>query len=253
MLMTGRAGPGIRRAAAGVPVLIAAAVCLAFAAASAASAAVPHGHFSATAACGDYCTDMSSVQLGRGTILNARIAGMTGRAGQGGQLITMRYASNSDPNEDFVPVMVGTAGDFCRSPSRPDGILASGSVACAHYASQPAYELDFTPDGNASGYCLGTAGTPAARASLPARLLPCGVTAGTILVPDFAYQDTHPHHLPLMSAAGTSFSHPDVLTVEPGSSRPDNQVVITREILLAGGTVADSQLFRGHDGPAPAR
>jgi hypothetical protein len=252
VLITGRTWPSIRHAAARIPILIAAAGSLAVAGAGAAGAAAPHGSANATVACGNYCTDLSSLQLGPGTIVNARIPGMTGLAGKGGQLITLKYASNSDPNEDFVPDIVGAVRDFCRSDSRPDGILASDSVACVHFAKYPAYELVFTPDGNDSGYCLGIAGPPAARTSLPARLMRCGATAGTILIPDFTYRGTGSAegYLPIISGATTTFSHPDVLTVEAGSSRPDNQVIIAQENLQTGGTVTDSQLFTGQDGPA---
>ncbi|MGO9080291.1 MAG: hypothetical protein ACLQDY_14810 [Streptosporangiaceae bacterium] len=248
-MITGSSREGMRRLAARMAVPAVAAGSLAVAGAAPASAAAPHGRPDATAACGSYCDDLWSLQLGPGTILNARIPGMTGQPGGGGQAINMRQATSSDPNEDFVHHKIGVIKDFCRSAARPGAVLSPDSVACVDYRADPAYELDFAPDGNESGYCLGTSGTPSAGASLTARLIACGTTTGTLLIPDLRHMSQN-GGLVLISGATTSFSHPDVLTVNTGSARPANQILIEPENLLTGGTVEDSQQFGAPTGPA---
>ncbi len=241
-----RAGMGAFTTRLLVPVV--AAGSLALAGPGVARAATPPGRSNATAACGSSCDDISSLLLGPGTIMNAYISGMTGLPGRGGQVINMRYASNSDPNEDIEHHRVGVISDFCRSAANPGGILPANSVACLDYRTRGAFELDFVPYGGESGYCLGTRGRPAAGAGLTVRLIPCGLTAGSIFTTDPNHM--HADDLVLISAATTTFSHPAVLTVQAGSSHPGNQVMIEPENLLTGGAISDSQQFSATNGPA---
>ena len=210
----------------------------------------------ATEACGAYCDDISSLVLGTGTLLNAYIPGMTGMPGNGGQMINMRYGSNSDPNEDFALEDLGTVSTQCRSNTNPDGPLASNSVACNNYGGDEAFEAVFSPYGNDSGFCAGTKGTPSANVKLTVRLYSCGVTEGTILIQDTnnTYTNTNGTYYPYISGATSTFSFPDVLTVDPGTFRPANGIFVEQERLQGGGgsgpTAKDTQLFLDTPGPA---
>jgi hypothetical protein len=220
-------------------IAFAAAVSLLAFGATAAGAATTYKP-NATPACGAQCTDIYSLVLGRHTIINAYVPGDTGVGGQSGQLVNLHFASNSHPNEDFTLAADGTVNQFC-------GIqLATTSVACLHYRTDGAYELDWTPYGNQTDLCVGTAGPLYAGKNVT--LQRCGTYEGTLFIGDSAHVSGA--YIPLIDGADTSFSHPFVLTADPGSGRPTNQLKVEPENTLTGGTVRDSQLFGGLTGPA---
>jgi hypothetical protein len=194
----------------------------------------------ATPACAKQCLDIYSRVLGRHTILNAYVPGDTGIGGKAGQKINLNYAGNTHPNEDFTLAIDGTVGDYCGTE------LAATSVACIDYRDNPVVELDWTPYGNQTDLCAGTSGPLHSGENLTLRQ--CGVYEGTLLIPD-TDNVTH-RYLPLIDGADASFSHPEVLTVDPGTSSPVNQIKVETENKLTGGAIADTQLFTGWPGPA---
>jgi hypothetical protein len=233
---------------------------------SAMAASHPHSRTAirnATPACGSYCQDFSSRLLGPRTIANAYVSGDTGAVpGHPGQDVTLKYASNSHPNEDFNVQQVGFVSDFCRSNTNPDGILRSTSVACIDYYGNPVYELDWTPFGNDSGYCAGTMGTP--YNGMNVKLVDCGSTEGSLFIQDNSNagpatngcsntsgntSDTGPNFSDYISGATTQFSHPYVATVNAGTHRPDNQLQLWRRNVLTGGSIRDAQEWCFQDGP----
>lgn len=202
----------------------------------------------ATPACGTNCQDFSSKTLGPGTILNAYIAHNTGIAGKGGQVVNMKFADNSQVNADFEVQDIGQVWNYCNSALNPQGFLSSSSVACVHYRFAEAYELNFQPFGNASGYCAGTRGTPVDGLTL--HLIKCGTTEGTLWIQQStAFAHTVPGYNAYISGATSSFSHPYVAAVQPGSHRPANQVQLQTENLLTGNAVPDNEQFTYSDGP----
>jgi hypothetical protein len=194
----------------------------------------------ATPACGKQCVDIFSRVLGHGTILNAYVPGDTGTGGKVGQKLNLKFASNSHPNEDFTPAIDGTVSQFCGTE------LAATSVACLHYASNPVLELNWTPYGNQTDLCAGTSGPIFNGENVT--LQPCGVYEGTLLIVDS--NNIQHGYAPLIDGASASFSHPQVITVDPGSSHPDNQIKVEAENTLTGGVIPDTQLFSGFPGPA---
>ncbi|MGO9080647.1 MAG: hypothetical protein ACLQDY_16640 [Streptosporangiaceae bacterium] len=204
-----------------------------------------HAIRNATPACGVNCSDVSSLLLGTGTIVNAYISGDTGSVpAHPGQLVNLKLASNSHPNEDFQFEAVGTVSQFCGT------LLSPVSVACLDYASNTAYELDWSPFGNDSGYCAGTVGTPGP--DMPVRLVDCGRSEGSLLISEgndytAANSDVYDSFI---SGATTQFSHPYVLSVNAGTSRPDNQLQLVRQNTLTGGVAKDSEMFTSVAGPA---
>ena len=229
--------------------LSAAAGLLMFGAAGAQAATHPHHAIrNATEACGAYCSDFSSLLLGTGTIMNAYVAGDTGTVpSRPGQPVNLKYASNSHPNEDFQLEQVGTVSQFC--PQGGGDTLGANSVACLRYATYTAYELDWSPFGNDSGYCAGTVGTP--YNGMQVKLVRCGHSEGSLLI-DEGNDDTVGGltYDSYITGATSQFSHPYVLSVDPGTARPANQIKLSAQNTLTGGAARDAEMFTSQNGPA---
>jgi hypothetical protein len=202
----------------------------------------------ATPACGFNCFNLSSLTLGLRTIQNAYVPGDTGTGGKIGQKVNLNFASNSHPNEDFTGAEVGTLLNFC--PNFGGTGLSATSYVCINYpSSYPVFESDWSPFGNESGLCTGS--------KLPlfsgreTTLQPCGVNATTIWVGDLANSVTRfgRVYLPWVNGASTTFSHALVLTVDPSTRKPINQLRVQALNKLTGGTVADTQEFSLFFGP----
>ena len=217
--------------------LAAASSLLAFGATAAQAAVKPRPN--ATPACGPQCIDIFSRVLGHHTILNAYVPGDTGVGGRAGQKLNLKFASNSHPNEDFTLAADGTVSQFCGTE------LAPTSVACIHYGSSEVLELNWTPYGNETDLCAGTSGTIFSGENVT--LQRCGVYEGTLFIVDS--DNTQHGYSPLIDGASASFSHPEVVTVDPGTVHPTNQIKVETENTLTGGVIPDTQLFLGFPGP----
>jgi hypothetical protein len=202
----------------------------------------------ATPACSFNCFNLSSLTLGRGTIQNAYIPGDTGVGGKVGQKVNLNFASNSHPNEDFTGAQVGTLLNFC--PNFGGAGLSQTSYVCINYpSSYPVFEANWSPFGNESGLCTG--------AQLPVvsgenvTLQACGNSASTIWVGDLANATVRfgRPYIPWVNGASTTFSHALTLTVDPGTSKPINQLKLKSLNKLTGGTVPDTQEFTFTFGP----
>jgi hypothetical protein len=219
----------------------------------AASAATQYLKPGATQACGHNCHDLSSLLLGPGTIMNADVPGDTGTGGKAGQQVTLKFASNSRPNEDFTdyafeagrPEIVAS---FCAAWPAPQSFNPL-SYVCQNYFESPVYEFNWSPFGNESGLCAGLARPGVGGQNVT--LQDCGDSDATLWIPDLANcGGPGDNYCPPINGGDTNFSHPLVLTVNAGSSDPANQLVVQRENLLDDGTVADSQYFELVTGPA---
>jgi hypothetical protein len=215
---------------------------------SAGSAASASVRPAATPACGFNCFNLFSLVLGRRTIQNAYVPGDTGTGGRAGIEVNLNFASNTHPNEDFTGAQVGTLRNFC--PNFGGAGLSGTSYVCINYpARYPVFEANWSPFGNESGLCTGS--------KLPlfsgreTTLQPCGVNATTIWVGDLANGITRAGrvYLPWVNGASTTFSHALVLTVDPSTQKPINQLRVQSLNKLTGGTVPDTQQFSFFLGP----
>ena len=213
--------------------------------ASAASASVRPA---ATPACGFNCFNLFSLVLGPHTIQNAYVPGDTGTGGKAGMEVNLNFASNSHPNEDFTGAQVGTLLNFC--PNFGGSGLSATAYVCINYPSNyPVFESNWSPFGNESGLCVGS--------KLPlfsgreTTLQACGVNATTIWVGDLKNSTFHHGHLytPWVNGASTTFSHALVLTVDPSTRNPRNQLRVQSLNQLTGGVVPDTQEFSLTFGP----
>jgi hypothetical protein len=217
--------------------------------ASVASAATKPGvKPNATPACGFFCFNLSSLTLGRGTIQNAYVPGDTGTGGKVGQQVNLNYASNSHPNEDFTGAQVGTLGDYC--PNYGGTGLSATSYVCITYPSgYPVFESNWSPFGNESGLCVG-AYTPVYSGE-KVTLQNCGSSTSTLWVGDLA-NGTTSHgrvYYPWVNGADSNFSHQLTLTVDPGTTKPINQLKLQPLNKLTGGVAPDTQQFTFRFGP----
>jgi hypothetical protein len=215
---------------------------------SSASAASAAARPAATPSCGFNCFNLFSLVLGPRTIQNAYVPGDTGTGGRAGIEVNLNLASNTHPNEDFTGAQVGTLLNFC--PNFGGAGLSQTSYVCINYpSSYPVFEANWSPFGNESGLCTG--------AQLPVisgenvTLQACGNSASTIWVGDLANATVRfgRPYIPWVNGASTTFSHALTLTVDPGTSKPINQLKLKSLNKLTGGTVPDTQEFTFTFGP----
>jgi hypothetical protein len=148
-----------------------------------------------------------------------------------GQPIILFRASNTDPAEDFVinrpEWSVSTfyaAGLVSRALALHYGGLGceyydTSTATCAyHYPDDQAFELEYVPYAVDSGLCVGV-GTTAVDGT-PVGLEPCGESAKTVWVEDYADNDFYDGNAtPLINGSDTDFSDPYVLHY-PGNGYP---------------------------------
>jgi hypothetical protein len=242
--MRNRFGRALCGLAAGVAVTTA----IGMTGAATASAAVHHAKPNATAACGDNCFNVFSALLGEDTIMNAYVPGNTGTGGKVGQKVNMKFASNTRPNEDFTDYAIenGTlesVADFCDAWPAPQSFNPT-SYVCQNYYAFPVFEASWSPFGNESGLCAGVARGDVNNENVTLQY--CGASDNTLWIIDIAncpISGPNYGYCPAINGGDTNFSHPLVLTVNAGSSHPDNQLLVQRENLLTGGAPRDNQLF----------
>jgi hypothetical protein len=155
---------------------------------------------------------------------------------------------SADPNEDFTGAQVGTLGNYC--PNLGGTGFSTNAYVCQTYSANfPVFESNWSPFGNQSGLCAG--------AQMPvfsgqnATLQSCGNNATTLWVGDLGHAIIRfgRVYLPWVNGASTTFSHALVLTVDPGTTKPINQLRLQSLNLLTHGVVPDSQQFTFFFGP----
>jgi hypothetical protein len=173
-----------------------------------------------------------------------------------GQPIILFRTSDTDPAEDFAASFQGLTSDF----------FAAGLVSAQvdlHYGSNlpnandgfpddPAFEIEYSPYGVASGLCVGVASTAVQGSDVS--LQPCGVTSKTVWITDTGDSVTVANgYVPLINGSDTNFSHPFVLTYPSSgypTDKPRPQLTTTNLTGFTGsflvpelGTVDDNQLW----------
>ncbi|HEY2288214.1 MAG TPA: hypothetical protein VGH88_20935, partial [Streptosporangiaceae bacterium] len=139
--------------------------------------------------------------------------------------------------------------NFC--PNFGGAGLSQTSYVCINYpSSYPVFEANWSPFGNESGLCTGS--KLALFSGRETTLQPCGVNATTIWVGDLANGTTRfgRPYVPWVNGASTTFSHALVLTVDPSTHNPINQLRVQTLNKLTGGAVSDTQEFSFFFGPA---
>ncbi len=212
----------------------------------------------ATPSCGSTCVDIFSQEFGHhsdpGFLLDVyqqhiRI----------GQPVILYRSSNNDLALDFRLEFQGTVADFyaaglvsaalalhygclptlgnggignfpdCFGESTiPDGSvgplgLCTTTTGCPADFNDPAFEIEYTPDGVDSGLCVGVASTAVQEEGVT--LQECGASAKTVWAVDVYDQPIESFFLnyyPLINGSDTNFSQPFVLTY-PQSGYPTDK------------------------------
>jgi hypothetical protein len=190
----------------------------------------------ATPSCGSSCVDIFSQEFGHHHSPNFLLDVYQQRSHIGTKIILYR-SSNSDPAEDFRPEFQGTVLDFFEA-----GMVSSAFAL--HYGcvstdgnggigdffdcfgqtkrsfNDPAFEIEYTPNGAYSGLCVGVASTATQEEHVT--LQECGASAKTVWAVDLYDQQFESFVLgyaPLINGSDTNFSQPFVLTY-PSSGYP---------------------------------
>jgi hypothetical protein len=140
-----------------------------------------------------------------------------------GQPIILFRTANSDSAQQWTASFQGTTADFYAA-GLVDAAVAMhygcipgvnfpncyGQTAVA--VNDPALEMEYAPDGVASGLCMGVASTAVQGEGVT--LQPCGVSARTVWIEDsFGSPSTLSNgYIPLINGSDTNFSQPFVLT-----------------------------------------
>ena len=197
----------------------------------------------ATPSCGHRCVNLFSKKFS--DVLTTKPPFVVDVFRQGANInqpVIMFQASNADPAEDFTVSLQGTVAQFAAA-----GLLPTGALTL-HYATDLAFEFQYSPNGVDSGLCVGTASTPIANT--PVSLQPCGVSAKTVWITDRQNRApgglfTFPY-VPLISAAGLNFSNPFVLTYPQNANpndKPRAQLVTQNLHRFSRGQIFDNQLW----------
>jgi hypothetical protein len=214
----------------------------------------------ATPSCGPDCVSIFSHNFGTFTDPGFTLD-VYKRLDQIGAPVILFRASNSDPALDWTIAEQGTVNDFFQAGLVSAAVnLHYGGGGCLVYDSKTqtcktrypnfeAYELAYSPYGADSGYCAGLATT--AQSGEKVSLQPCGVSAKTVWVADYA-DSPATISVPLISGSDNNFSHPEVLTYPSGASPTDHPRPQLYVSPLTGfstgtgpeiGTVDDNQLW----------
>jgi len=209
----------------------------------------------ATPSCGDTCVNIFSFEFGHHNSPNFVVDVWRQSAKVGNPIILFR-TSDTDPAEDFTASFQGLTSDF----------FAAGLVSAAvdlHYGSNlpnandgfpddPAFEIEYSPYGVASGLCIGVGATAVQGSKVS--LQPCGVSSKTVWITDTGDSVTvEDGYVPLINGSDTNFSHPFVLTYPSNgypTDKPRPQLTTTNLTGFSGaflvpelGTVDDNQLW----------
>jgi hypothetical protein len=200
------------------------------------AAALPAG--ASTTQCGTACVQIFNKLYGPGFVESA----FQGIAAAD-QPTIVHAASSTDPTGDFInplghPVLVST-------------FYAEGMVSAAvdaHYANEPAVQVEYAPYGQGTGLCAGVATTAYQNEGLT--LQPCSTPGTTVFIIDFADAPTAKPYFPIVNASTTDFTHPYTMTIDGNPAhKPFPQITLQR---MHGNPtdVPDNQLWQAPPGPA---
>jgi hypothetical protein len=170
-------------------------------------------------------------------------------------------AQNNRPNGDWIPSVSGRVFQFCGFFA--NDFFSPTSYPCLHYPFFQVFEMEWSPNGNASGLCAGVAVAGVNGENVT--LQPCGASAKTVwiadrdnstlgtdcrnpVIPPVSAGDPSVNFCPWVNGGDTNFSNPLVATLDTGTSNPTNQMKLTRE-LLHNNIASSNQQFAFFIGP----
>jgi hypothetical protein len=188
----------------------------------------------ATPSCGGTCVDIFSQEFGHHSVPNF-ILDVYQQHIRIGQPIILYRSSNNDSAEDFRLEFQGTVADFylagmvsaalalhygCVPNDSPGGPTCFGTTKSFN---DPAFEIEYTPNGVDSGLCVGVASTAVQEEKVT--LQECGASSKTVWAVDVFDQPIESFfhgYFPLINGSDTNFSQPFVLSY-PQSGFPTDK------------------------------
>lgn len=201
--------------------------------------------WAATPSCGHTCVEVYTRMFGP----EDQVDVLKQKAAVNQEIILYR-TSNTDPALDFTPSFQGTVHQLYLAKLVSAAFAlhyggGAGTRVSRAITNDPAFELEYTPDGTHTGLCLGTWPGEAPAQGFKVRLEACGVGATTIWAVDSV--GTHGNaagYANLIDGADMNFSEPFVLTY-PGNANPVDSprpwVQVQNLAKSSDGTVPDNQ------------
>jgi hypothetical protein len=164
-----------------------------------------------------------------------------GRAAAGQPAILFQ-SSNTDPAEDFTFNVIDTVQGFYTN-------YKLVSSAFAHtYGNDPAVEIEYSPYGVNSNFCLSGAPGMAAMSGGKVSLQWCGQSNASLWAVNYPdatrdHRSAFGYDAPLINGADANFSNPEVLTYPAGSptDMPRPQLETMPQQQYSNGTTYDNQ------------
>jgi hypothetical protein len=231
----------------------------------------------ATPSCGNTCVDIFSQEFGHHHTPNY-ILDVFQQHIKIGQPIILYRSSNNDPAEDFRLEFQGTVADFLAAQMITSAFalhygcipVGQGNGDYGNFPdcfgldetfNDPAFEIEYTPDGVDSGLCVGVSSTAVQEENVS--LQECGASSKTVWAVDLYDQPIESFILgyyPLINGSDTNFSQPFVLTYPQSGYPTDKPRVSVQVDNLSGYTtgfppilnypsIDDNQLWGADFGP----
>ena len=170
--------------------------------ASGAFVAAPVSASAATPACGQFCIGVFSSELGTYSSPNFVEHVFGGSALQGTET-GLTTASNTDSSEDFMNPVLGNVDAYYKLG------MVSEAVDNA-YHTWKASQLEYAPNGNPTGLCVGVPTDP--YTNEPLSLQPCTVPGRTVWIIGSSLAPNAHGYFPIISGATANFAHPYSMT-----------------------------------------
>jgi hypothetical protein len=190
----------------------------------------------ATPSCGSSCISLYTQKFGTRYFVD-----VYQQKAAAGQESILFQGSNTDPALDFTYVNEGTVHSLYSH-----GLKIVTAAVDHTYGSDEAFQLQYSPYGRNSGFCLSTWPGVTPQAGYKVRLETCGQYSTSLWIEDEANGVTHHGHLeyvPLVNGANTNFSNPEVLNYPAGNPTDMPRPVLNVQPLntYSNGTVFDNQ------------
>jgi hypothetical protein len=147
----------------------------------------------ASTACGSGCISFYPLSTGSSDVL---AVSNPSRSPYTGESVTIAAASSTNHGEDWYLSEQDPVSDFYEI-----GLMSAEMNL--HWGSDEAYEIDYAPGGDITGFCLGTSSS---NGSGKVTLQPCGETAATLWVADTA--DQNGRAVPLINGNDNNYAYP---------------------------------------------
>jgi hypothetical protein len=187
----------------------------------------------ATPSCGSNCISLYTQKFGTKYFVDV----YQQRAAAGQESILFQ-GSNSDPALDFIILGEKSVNSFYKKG------LVSSAFAKA-YGKDDAYEIEYSPYGRNSGFCLSTWPGVNAQPGYKVRLETCGRYSSSVWAVDAKNETPNHKYAPLINASTNTFSNPEVLNYPAGNptDMPRPVLNVQPENTYSDGTVFDNQMW----------